>query len=285
MDEQVQPTGTAEPTPGSEGLRPDRRTVILAGSAATAGALAWTVPSIRSVAAAQAATAAPLAPFPGMAAWYDAGVGVTLSAGQVVVWGDQSGNANDATQTGDPMQQPTFVASAINGLPALSFDGSEDVLVIPFAIDPDTAPDLTVFAVFQSNTDGFELRKLYSNDFGFDRAAGLDTRAGTNYAYFSFAGPGAEVSDYFNLVAGTPYLTVDQWTTTSFTGTVNGTNEVSAAPVAVDGGAPFTYLGALNELGGEPWDGLIAEVIIYIGALAPADVLQTQTYLLDKYGL
>ena len=63
----------------------------------------------------------PLAPgFPGLEAWYDAALGTTTDGNGVVTWADQSGNGHTATRANGSMQ---IIPSAINGLPAVQFDG------------------------------------------------------------------------------------------------------------------------------------------------------------------
>jgi hypothetical protein len=53
--------------------------------------------------------------------WLRADVGVTNSAGQISTWADQSGNANNATQS-TTNYQPTYVTNALNGLPVVQFN-------------------------------------------------------------------------------------------------------------------------------------------------------------------
>jgi hypothetical protein len=57
---------------------------------------------------------------------------VTVAGSAVTVWGDRSGNGNNATA---PLAsaRPTLVASAINGYPMVTFDGADDELRIPDA--------------------------------------------------------------------------------------------------------------------------------------------------------
>jgi autotransporter-associated beta strand protein len=66
-------------------------------------------------------TAMPILTLPvtaNLEAWYDAGVGVTLSGSTVTEWQDQSGNGNHADS---PVNTPELVADQINGLPGVKF--------------------------------------------------------------------------------------------------------------------------------------------------------------------
>jgi hypothetical protein len=79
--------------------------------------------------------------------WYKSDVGVTIVTG-VSQWDDQSGNTNHLVQaTGG--SQPTVTAAAVNGLPALLFDGVDDNLSKSYGT---LAQPLTVFLVVRQET-------------------------------------------------------------------------------------------------------------------------------------
>lgn len=52
-------------------------------------------------------------------------MGVTLNGSTVSAWADQSGNDNHFSQ-GTAAAQPTYAATALNGKPTITFDGSND---------------------------------------------------------------------------------------------------------------------------------------------------------------
>lgn len=62
--------------------------------------------------------------------WLAADRSITMSGGKVHVWGDASGNGNNATGTTTSVR-PDLVAGAVNGYPAVDFDGVNDELSIP----------------------------------------------------------------------------------------------------------------------------------------------------------
>ena len=65
--------------------------------------------------------------------WLNAGAGITKDNNNYVSnWNDQSTNAYKVQQS-NLSQMPSYVAGAINGNPALNFDGIDDVLkgVVP----------------------------------------------------------------------------------------------------------------------------------------------------------
>ena len=67
---------------------------------------------------------------PNLQLWLDATRIAQADSTSVTTWSDQSGNGYDATQGGSAAR-PTFIASGLNGLPVVRFDGTDDRLSIP----------------------------------------------------------------------------------------------------------------------------------------------------------
>jgi hypothetical protein len=90
-------------------------------------AMGWRSPNRRSV-------VAPINPLSltSLRAWYKSDVGTTIATG-VSQWNDQSGNLNHLVQAVGA-SQPALTAGAINGLPALVFDGSNDFMSVAFVL-------------------------------------------------------------------------------------------------------------------------------------------------------
>ena len=88
-------------------------------------------------------------PVDGLRLWLDAGNGLTTGAdGVVSSWADQSHFGHDVGQA-ELGLQPTLVADAVNGKPALLFDGEDDVLARADVAGADllSADEVSVFAV------------------------------------------------------------------------------------------------------------------------------------------
>src|SRR5262249_31190038 len=64
--------------------------------------------------------------------WLRSDVEIVYDAnGKIDRWKDQSGNSNDALATTTAGSRPERIASASYGLPAVRFDGVDDVLTLP----------------------------------------------------------------------------------------------------------------------------------------------------------
>ena len=234
-------------------------------------------PGVIEVAGAEVPTA-------GLALWLRADGLVTTGAENAVsAW--KSPNNMQATQT-EAGRQPRVYPNAIGGHPALRFDGDDDMLETNLSIDPKLLPDATVIAVFNSRVaESSPLRKVYgADDGGYDRAAGLDDRAGGGKSYTIFGG-GQGVVGYFPLAANQTYLTVDAWGAKTFTGWVNGQKMLDNHEVSNEEGLPHLYIGGTGTVYTEPWAGDIAEVLVYTRALTDPERTGIEDYLARKYGV
>jgi hypothetical protein len=96
-----------------------------------------------------------------------------------------------------------------------------------------------------------------------------------------FTGRGVE--GYFALRAGETYLTVDQYTATDFSGWVNGAATLTKVQAGWDEALPNLYIGGTGTSYDEPWQGDIAEIIVYGRVLTDAERMQIEDYLAAKY--
>jgi hypothetical protein len=81
--------------------------------------------------------------------WLDANDSSTViqSSGAVSTWQDKSGNNYHFTQDSDTSRRPLYSATSLNGMPAITFDGSNDYLSISSRLGFSANPDISVFAV------------------------------------------------------------------------------------------------------------------------------------------
>src|SRR3990172_6088908 len=85
--------------------------------------------------------------------WLKADAGVTLAGTAVSQWADQSGNSRNATQ-GTASSQPTLVSNALNGKPALSFDGVNDFMTFTFPVNGLTGVTLVLVGANSADKNG-----------------------------------------------------------------------------------------------------------------------------------
>jgi hypothetical protein len=224
------------------------------------------------------AAGAPI-PAQGVALWL---VADDAQPGKLAAW-TNSAVAGVTATAAKPEEQPEVVAKALNGHNVVRFDGEQNMLVTTVDISPARMPEATIFAVFNSKTDAKDpLRKLYGDDNGsYDRAAGLDGRGEKNYNVFT----GNGVTAYFDLKANDTYITADQMTKTEFNGWVNGKKMLDKVAAAWEDALPNLYIGGTGTVYHEPWQGDLAELIVYGRVLNDQERMQVEDYLAKKYGL
>jgi hypothetical protein len=92
-------------------------------------------------------------PTSGLMLWLKADVGVTASASKVSQWADQSGGNRHAVQT-TAANQPALVPNAVKGLPAVSFDGTDDFMSFTLAVNGLTAMTIALVSACDLNING-----------------------------------------------------------------------------------------------------------------------------------
>jgi len=244
---------------------------------------------VHTAATQSVSTASPFADLPrgapipghGVALWLIADDVKPASGGKLASWSNPQVPIAAAIAE-KPELQPAIIANAINGHAVVRFDGWQNMMQTNIDIGPGRMPDATIIAVFNSRTDAKALRKLYGDDNGgFDRAVGLDNRGGDkNYVVFT----GKEPAGSFNLKKNENYITSDQYSKTAFNGWVNGAATLTNVPAGWTGDAlPNMYLGGSGTAYQEPWNGDLAEIIVYARVLTEKERIQVEDYLAAKY--
>jgi hypothetical protein len=211
--------------------------------------------------------------------WLRADAGVTTVSGDVLHWADQSGNANHAEQSNAGLR-PTLVSGAINGEPAVRFNGSGDALpldVLNGGVDQSLIT--TVFVVFNSDATGSGAQNILARP-----------TAGPPYAPAVYHGMffAQQPSVYWGFGPAIAYPTpVLGWNTVRYEW------DATDIEIAVNGGAPVTTTHSNTHVSkwtslslagfGQDFKGDIAEVLIYNAALDEAQNAQVQAYLNAKY--
>lgn len=225
---------------------------------------------------------------PGLQLWYRADALTNLAEGAPVAsWPDSSGNGRAATQA-VAANRPTYAAAGLNGRPAVRFNGVSSFLGLAASpLAPGRAR--TVFVV--GRDDGGVGGALLT----FRGAAPVHALAllwtGSALSIYSdvvAAADGATIGDQRALIRA-PFLAefaaagagskIRCW--------LNGTAQAVTQPGAVglDDGADGLRIGLREGAMGQPWNGMIAEVLVYDSALSAADRQRAERYLAGKYAI
>ena len=208
-------------------------------------------------------------------------------------WNNRVPGGLHARQT-DPTAQPQLIASAINGRPALRFDGTNDVL--RWAQPPGTN-DFTLFAVVRTSI-GHEIDPettggvggtsgqhwLFGPNHGGDLDAGAGISIGTN-----------GVSVYEHGSAYMPALAVTTGAVGSGWAVISVTYQQRQPRIAVQGltvrtglTSPRRQVWAPTDLGAGAYGALageVAEVLAYDRPLTSDERQGVEVYLAQRYGL
>ena len=227
------------------------------------------------------------APMPtsGLELWLRGDYGVAFDVdGKVTMWAVAGSRLK--AEAKEAAEWPSLVAAAINGKPAVRFDGDHNMLEVPMSIDAVTSPELTVISVWSSATaDKATLRKLYgADDGGYDRAAGIDNRASDGSNYTVFAGSGG-VLGIFTFTANTPNMTIENYANKKLNTWVNGAVAKSNIDAEYDQMPDHFFIGGTGHSYTEPWQGDLAEMLVYKRTLTDDERKKIEDYLASKYGV
>jgi len=217
----------------------------------------------------------------GCALWLDGADSSATGGGATVsTWLDKSTVKANATYV---TAAPPLVSSAINGLSALSFTGTEK-LTGSISITGNT---LSIFSVFTLNSSSGAAGRLIS----------LAASGTIDYANNAYTALQRRVSSQVGIYRNGTEISspITYSSNTLHTAYYDGTNEY----VYTNGGTVYTNASSGNfsisaymigaNLGyssdNQPWNGYIGEVIVYNIALSAPQRQQVEGYLAQKWGL
>jgi Concanavalin A-like lectin/glucanases superfamily/PEP-CTERM motif len=231
----------------------------------------------------------------GLTNWLEANVGVTVdTSGHVSAWADQSGMGHDATQP-SASSQPLLINNALNGQPAVSFDGAGQFLNI--AGQPLTSQQFTIIAVVTNSRGSLDtgFQEVYSNwsSTTFERSVFLGTTGQSPVrARFTDDMGGATDPNHNQQGVGMIGNPASPFILTGLSGAADATIYQNSNLIA-DNGAPLSTrdlsssdgLYRIGTQGGgmEFWQGDISEILVYNRALSPSELQQDWSYLDVKY--
>lgn len=249
-----------------------RRAAIISGLAALADYKALGQFTVPSHTGALASAGAPALPTTNLQAWWKAD---SLSASPVTSWLDSSSNGVNLTKDSS---SPVWTANQINGLPAVTFNGSTDFFHCSAGLSYGGA--ISLYAIFKPNTVS-ALQTFVANATG---------QLSFDYAIGSTALPQADYQLTTALGAANTPLTAGTWYELAVT--YDGSNSAFSLNGVADGGAAVSASGfdeinavGTNWVGGAPLallNGQLAELAIYNTGTYQSAV---HTYFQARYGI
>ncbi len=196
-------------------------------------------------------------------------------------WNDASPAAHHAAQE-NSSARPKLIAEAVNGQPALRFDGKSAFLHLTGELL--TSQQYTIFAVVNDQGSNGH-REILSN---WDGAGG---NAGSS-VFLGATGPSAvRFSDNF-APAGELSQQTEHFLLTAVAEEHDAILLQNGAELARKGSAlaarklNFPYvIGRQGNLNGEYWQGDIAEILVFDRALGDEERSSVEQYLRERYGL
>ena len=226
-------------------------------------------------------------PLDGMNLWLRADVGVAAdSNGDISRWQDLSGNGNDATQS-TVGSQPTLAANSINGLPAVHFSAAiGQWFILPNFMNGASAGEAFVVVKAASSLPS-QSRGLWNLGSGWTWDTG------------SFPDTDGTISDNFGSQSeyklGRPPYGLDQYLLYNVSAQTGlWFAQINGAPIAsflgnTVGFGTTPVLGCAGYDGYEglvsPFDGSVAEVVIYSNTLSTEQRAAVDAYFQGRYNL
>lgn len=221
----------------------------------------------------------------GCSLWLDAADSstITLSSGaNVSTWNDKSGNAANATASGNGL---IYTQSAINSKPAILLPGNSTYAFFTGTSISGTL-NQAIFIILTTISGITQYSRLLS----FGGAGDYNSLGNMVVGWNSPGGVLIERNGIFlpstnALVYSSPFITSSVISGTSVLGYINGTNTLTGTTTSTN----FTHsqyeIGSYTNGAGYTWYGYVGEVIIYNSAISDTQRQQIESYLAQKWGL
>lgn len=206
--------------------------------------------------------------------WLRADLGITLNAGNVSLWADQSGNGHNASES-TGAKQPAYFASggALGQAYTLWTENSAQILLGTLSI----STPFSYYIVCDYDGTG-------TNSYGFDLGGNTNALqcAGTSNQFN--VGVTASTVAFSGLSPNTPYAVLFKGSVGSSTSVIHGFAPQSNASPPTSPMTQFSVGSYTGDLGVVGWGGKIYEVIVYDHVMTAPEDAQLQAYLTARYG-
>ena len=224
-----------------------------------------------------------------MKIWLRADLGVTKDGSDLVaLWEDQSATGHDVSQSNDA-KKPLYVASAVNGHPVLRFGGIDDFLQnTNELISGSTSRWMFVVAKPDASVD----TDSFIGDGDIDASTDKHVDFATQPAIYVVNAwriwtPALSTSAYQVLTVAISGTTTDT-ATLRIDGVAQSVGSTNDGPIDVSTSGRFTVGDTWGNLQGTPvfpYDGDIAEILIYSSSLSDTNRDRIEAYLSARYAL
>lgn len=238
-------------------------------------------------------------PSDSLALWLRSDVGVTTSNGTLVTgWTDLSPKSNNVG-IAPGISQPTLINSAVNGLPAIRFDGTNDFLTSSKHLDVRNGPSIFIVAKNAVRKDVNAFLKISATHTQVNSHMDFYWQAGTsgngNLVYAAnrpasgFAGL-AKARIYPNVGTVNTYYLASCVVPSNIdaSGYFNGDSLINSTDngtgVFLAQGTDLAQIGVLPPTGSF-LNGDLVEMIVYNRPLTQAERIQVEVYLASRYNL
>ncbi|MBK8366174.1 MAG: T9SS type A sorting domain-containing protein [Bacteroidetes bacterium] len=219
----------------------------------------------------------------------NAGTTPSTAGGAIQQWNDQSGNSKHAIQLTAGFK-PTWQTNAMNGFPAVRFDGNDDG-ILSAAVT--TSGTVTFFAVVRSSAlsktnpgilQGSPTGLGYSVNPP-DKSIGMWVNTATQRIWgrgIQTSTAQRNITQVTALATNTAYIATNRYDGANINQYVNNT---ISGTVTYDGTLRSWTDIAIGTQGTETWNGDIAEIIVYKKSLNEAQRHIVDNYLSAKYNI
>jgi len=215
-----------------------------------------------------------------------ADLGITLNGATVSAWANQ-GTAGGSFTQGTASDQPTYVASALNGKPGVLFDGTNDFLTNASALSTwITASSYTAFVVFSATSITTNDASSFNNspllaDSGGNWGQHLKSTGPTVLA-FHWAGSDKHADN--TIATATPYAFMHRYDGTDIVGRLGLGTRVSVAATGIGSLAGNLRIGRTWTGAAAFLNGYIHEAIVYSDAKSNDEQDAVVAYLRSFWG-
>jgi hypothetical protein len=214
----------------------------------------------------------------GLILWLRTDIGITLNAGNVSAWADQSGAGNSVTQA-TPGNQPAFVASGgPNNVPYLSLVGGANVHGLVGAATIGAQP--LEYLIAARSTVSLPPNTAYLIDFSTNVNTVFQNSATNVVDQFD----GTTIGNGVTVTIGSDFILDSFFSGASSQQTLNGGAPVSGSNPGVTAPSAPPTVGNSGLLTRE-WGGRIYEIAVYNRQLLAAERLAITRYMGARYGV